>query len=154
DSTAEEEAARALAKAEKKKKKDGPDGNGKKKKKKHAAAAGNGANGSADEEVDGRASSAVAKAISKRLGIETPATVLGPLQRGGVPPPTDRILATRFGTYAAELLAQGTYNQMVCLKGGEVSSVPIEQVAGRVKLVPLDHPLLRAARRVGTNFGD
>jgi 6-phosphofructokinase 1 len=43
---------------------------------------------------------------------------------------------------------------MVCLKGSEVTSVPIENVAGRIKRVPLDHPLLHAARHVGTNFGD
>jgi 6-phosphofructokinase 1 len=43
---------------------------------------------------------------------------------------------------------------MVCLKGAEVTSVPLEQVAGHVKVVPLDHALIRAARRVGTNFGD
>jgi 6-phosphofructokinase 1 len=80
--------------------------------------------------------------------------VLGHLQRGGVPTPFDRVLATRFGTYAAEMLAEGAYNRMVCLNGSEVSSVPLEKVAGKTKLVPLDHPLIRAARRVGTNFGD
>jgi 6-phosphofructokinase 1 len=110
------------------------------------------------EDVDdvgpGRVSSLVAKAISKRLGIETRVTVLGHLQRGGIPTPFDRILATRFGTYAAELLAQGEYNRMVAMKGSEVTSVPIENVAGKVKLVPLDHPLLRTARHVGTSFGD
>jgi 6-phosphofructokinase 1 len=102
----------------------------------------------------GRVSSLVAKAISKRLGIETRVTVLGHLQRGGIPTPFDRILATRFGTFAAELLAQGAYNQMVAMKGCELTAVPIEDVAGKVKLVPTDHPLLRAARRVGTSFGD
>jgi 6-phosphofructokinase len=105
-------------------------------------------------EEDGRASSSVAKAISRRLGIETRVTVLGHLQRGGVPTPFDRILATRFGTHAAEMLARGEYNRMVALRGGEITSVPLEEVAGKVKLVPLDHPLIRAARRVGTNFGD
>jgi 6-phosphofructokinase 1 len=107
-----------------------------------------------EEDGDGRASSSVAKAISRRLGIETRVTVLGHLQRGGVPTPYDRILATRFGTHAAELVSAGVYNQMVCLKGAEVTSVPLEKVAGHVKVVPLDHPLIRAARRVGTNFGD
>ena len=86
--------------------------------------------------------------------METRVTVLGHLQRGGVPTPFDRILATRFGTFGAELLAQGKYNRVVCLKGSEVTSVPLEQVAGKLKLVPPDHPLIRSARRVGTNFGD
>lgn len=107
-----------------------------------------------DDAGDGRASSAVAKAISRRLDMETRVTVLGHLQRGGIPTPYDRVLATRFGTQAAEMLAQGIYNQMVCMKGAEVTSVPLDQVAGKTKLVPLDHPLIRAARRVGTNFGD
>jgi len=109
---------------------------------------------SLDDAGDGRVSSSVAKAISRRLGIETRVTVLGHLQRGGVPTPFDRILATRFGTHAAELLAEGKYNRMVTLKGAEVTSVPIDRVAGKLKLVPMDHPLIRAARRVGTNFGD
>jgi 6-phosphofructokinase 1 len=109
---------------------------------------------SLDDANDGRSSSLVAHAISRRLGIDTRVTVLGYLQRGGVPTPADRLLATRFGTHAAELLAQGKFNRMLSLKGAEVTSVPIEQVAGKLKLVPLDHPLIRAARRVGTNFGD
>lgn len=107
-----------------------------------------------DDMGDGRASSSVAKAISRRVGMETRVTVLGHLQRGGIPTPFDRILATRFGAHAAEMLAQGTYNHMVALKGSQVTSVPLEQVAGKVKLVPLDHPLIRTARQVGTNFGD
>jgi 6-phosphofructokinase 1 len=107
-----------------------------------------------DDAGDGRASSSVAKAISRRLGMETRVTVLGHLQRGGVPTPFDRVLATRFGTFAAELLNEGVYNQMVCMKGSEVTSAPLEAVAGKVKLVPPDHPLIRSARRVGTNFGD
>jgi ATP-dependent phosphofructokinase / diphosphate-dependent phosphofructokinase len=107
-----------------------------------------------DDAGDGRASSSVAKAISRRLGMETRVTVLGHLQRGGVPTPFDRVLATRFGTFAAELLNDGVYNQMVCMKGSEVTSAPLEAVAGKLKLVPPDHPLIRSARRVGTNFGD
>ncbi len=105
-------------------------------------------------EADGRASTIVAHAISQRVDMETRVTVLGHLQRGGVPTPFDRVLATRFGTFAAEMLADGRYNQMVCMKGAEVTSVALEKVAGRTKLVPLDHPLIRSARRVGTNFGD
>jgi 6-phosphofructokinase 1 len=113
-------------------------------------------NGHADgaARVEESPSTAVAHAISERLGIETRVTVLGHLQRGGVPIPSDRILATRFGTHAAEMLAEGAYNRMVCLRGSEVTSAPLELVAGKLKMVPLDHPLIRAARRVGTNLGD
>ncbi|HMC12542.1 MAG TPA: ATP-dependent 6-phosphofructokinase [Pirellulaceae bacterium] len=101
-----------------------------------------------------RPSLAVARAIHDRLGIDTRVTVLGHLQRGGVPTAFDRILATRFGTHAADMLAEGKYNRMVAMRGGNVTSVPIEEVAGKIKHVPPDHPLIRAARGVGTNFGD
>src|SRR5438093_4659483 len=101
-----------------------------------------------------RPSLAVARAIQDRLGIDTRVTVLGHLQRGGVPTAFDRILATRFGTHAADMLAEGKYNRMVAMRGGNVTSVPIEEVAGKIKNVPPDHPLIRAARGVGTNFGD
>src|SRR5439155_18725999 len=77
---------------------------------------GMGSRASLDAAEEGRASSLVAKAIHQRLGMDTRVTVLGHLQRGGVPTPFDRILATRFGTHAAELLVEGTYNRMVCLK--------------------------------------
>lgn len=104
--------------------------------------------------VEDRPSLAVARAILDKLDIDTRVTVLGHLQRGGVPTALDRILATRFGTHAADMLAEGKYNRMVAMRGGAVTSVPIEEVAGKVKLVPPDHPLIRAARGVGTNFGD
>jgi ATP-dependent phosphofructokinase / diphosphate-dependent phosphofructokinase len=110
-----------------------------------------------DEDTEngaGRASSQVARAISKRLDIDTRVTVLGHLQRGGIPTPFDRVLATRLGVHAAEMLHEGIYNRMVCIKGPDVTSVPLELVAGKLKLVPPDHPLIRAARGVGTNFGD
>jgi 6-phosphofructokinase 1 len=126
----------------------------KKKKKEGKNGFGNGAFLALDDKGDGKASSAVARAISRRLGMETRVTVLGHLQRGGVPTPFDRILATRLGTHGAEMLARGEYNKMVCVKGSEVTSVDIEQVAGKLKLIPPDHALIRAARRVGTNFGD
>jgi 6-phosphofructokinase 1 len=107
-----------------------------------------------DSDRFGKASFAVAQEIAERLGIETRVTVLGHLQRGGLPTPFDRVLATRFGTHAAEMIAEGAYNRMVALHGSEVTSVPLEAVAGKVKMIPTDHPLIRAARRVGTNFGD
>lgn len=130
---------------------DTPEDDGKKKKKKKKAKKeGN----DVDRDEESRVSTVVAKAIARRIGMETRVTVLGHLQRGGIPTPFDRVLATRFGTHAAELLAAGAYNQMVCLKGSEITAVPLEQVAGKLKLVPPDHPLIRSARHVGTNFGD
>ncbi len=128
------------------------DEDGKRKKKKKDKAEKPAGNIEADE--PGRVSSVVARTIARRIGMETRVTVLGHLQRGGIPTPFDRVLATRFGTHAAEMLNEGVYNQMVAMRGAEVTSVPLEQVAGRITLVPPDHALIRAARRVGTNFGD
>ncbi|MGB9006249.1 MAG: ATP-dependent 6-phosphofructokinase [Candidatus Aminicenantales bacterium] len=91
--------------------------------------------------------------IEKRCGLETRATILGHLQRGGTPTPFDRILATRFGVAAAEMVARGEFGRMAALRGEDIVSVPLDEVAGRTKQVPLDSQLLRAARAVGTNVG-
>jgi 6-phosphofructokinase 1 len=91
--------------------------------------------------------------IEKRCGLETRATILGHLQRGGTPTPFDRILATRFGVTAAEMVARGEFGRMAALRGEDIVSVPLDEVAGRTKQVPLDSQLLRAARAVGTNVG-
>lgn len=96
----------------------------------------------------------VAKQIESLTGMETRVTVLGYLQRGGVPSPFDRLMATRFGTEAVNLLAKGEYNRMVCFHEGEIDSVPLKKVAGKTKLVPKNHELIRSARLVGTCFGD
>ncbi|HPU00222.1 MAG TPA: 6-phosphofructokinase, partial [Armatimonadota bacterium] len=86
--------------------------------------------------------------------LEARVTVLGHLQRGGTPSPADRILATRLGTAAADLIARGQYGVMVAVRGGECVPVPIEEVAGKLRTVPLDHPLIDTARKVGTCLGD
>ena len=96
----------------------------------------------------------VAEKLRELCDIDTRVTVLGYLQRGGSPSPFDRLMATRFGTEAVRLLAKGKYNRMVVYKGGEVTNVPIEKVAGRTKLVPPDHELIHCGRLVGTCFGD
>jgi 6-phosphofructokinase 1 len=141
------------AKPKAKAKADNPEKPAKKKKAKSGKKGNHGAGDHVDE-MDGRVSTVVAKAIARRIGMETRVTVLGHLQRGGIPTPYDRVLATRFGVFAAEMLAEGVYNRMVALHGSEVTSVPLVDVAGKTKLVPLEHPLIGAARRVGTNFGD
>ena len=91
--------------------------------------------------------------IEKMCGLETRATILGHLQRGGTPTAFDRILATRLGVAAAEMVAGGEFGRMAALRGGEIVSVPLDEVAGRTKQVPPDSQLLRAARAVGTNVG-
>jgi 6-phosphofructokinase 1 len=92
--------------------------------------------------------------IEQRTGIECRVTVLGHLQRGGSPTAYDRILGTRFGVAAVELLAGGQLDRMVALKGTEIVSVPIAEVAGKLRRVDPESELVRAARSVGTSFGD
>jgi 6-phosphofructokinase 1 len=81
-------------------------------------------------------------------------TVLGHIQRGGSPSPFDRILATRFGVEAVELVARGEFNRMVCLKAGEIESVTLDEAVGETRLVDPKGSLVRTARAVGITFGD
>lgn len=96
----------------------------------------------------------LAKEIEKRTGIETRAATLGHIQRGGSPSAFDRNLGTLFGNYAVELVRRKKWGHMVCLQGQRITSVPIEKVTGKIKSVPITHPLIRATRAVGTSFGD
>jgi len=92
--------------------------------------------------------------IEKTTGFETRATILGHLQRGGSPTPYDRNLATRFGCAAFELAMKGTFGRMVALQKESITSVKIEDAVGKLKLVPRSHELVKAAKNVGTSFGD
>ena len=96
----------------------------------------------------------IAKELKEATDLEPRVTVLGYLQRGGTPVPYDRVLATELGTAAAHMLARGEFGKMVALVNGVPVGVPLEDVAGKIKKVPTDHPLLQAAREVGTCFGD
>jgi len=87
------------------------------------------------------------------LASEVRNTQLGHLQRGGAPTPFDRVLATRFGWHAAQLVRQRDWGRMVTLQGGDISSVALHQVAGRSRPVPPDHPLLAAALGLGVCLG-
>ena len=80
-------------------------------------------------------------------------TSLGHVQRGGEPTANDRVLATKLGVKAAELLAAGQFNVMVAARGAECVPVPLAEVAGVRNVVPLDHAWVQAARMVGTNLG-
>jgi len=96
--------------------------------------------------------------ISRRLeeltGLESRVTILGYLQRGGTPSSADRLLASRLGTACIELIEQDIYGVMVAARGDSVEPVPLNQVVGKRKTVPIDHPWIDCARRVGTSFGD
>jgi len=102
----------------------------------------------------GGVANTLADAIEKTAGLETRATILGHLQRGGSPTPFDRNLATRYGYEALKLAVAGKFGRMVALKNGRLTSVPIELSIAHLKLVPLDHPLIEVARSLGTSFGD
>jgi phosphofructokinase-like protein len=95
----------------------------------------------------------VAKKIEQNTGRETRVTVLGHLQRGGSPTPYDRILSTKFGAFAIELVSQGKFGRMVSLKGNEIKNVKIEDAIGKQKLVKPDNQAVFAAKAVGISFG-
>lgn len=95
----------------------------------------------------------LAEQIGKCTGLECRAIVLGHIQRGGTPSPFDRTIATDFGHKAVELLIQGTRGHLVVMKGGKLSSIALSQVAGKIKTVPKNHHLVKAALAVGTSFG-
>lgn len=80
-------------------------------------------------------------------------TVLGHMQRGGTPTAYDRNLATAFGAKAAAMVADDNTGRMVALQGSRLTSVPLEDVAGKTRFVPPDAPMIAAARAVGTSFG-
>ena len=101
----------------------------------------------------GGVSEVLAHQISERTGLECRATILGHVQRGGTPCAHDRILATHFGHHAVELIAADRFNQLVVMQKAAITSVPIEEVAGRQRLVPTDHPLIKAGRAIGVSFG-
>lgn len=86
--------------------------------------------------------------------LESRLTILGHLQRGGTPSAADRLLATRLGTACADLIAQGVSGVLVAARGDGVEPVPLAEVAGRRKTVPLDHPWVASARRISTCLGD
>ena len=96
----------------------------------------------------------LAKQLEELTGQETRVTILGHLQRGGTPSAADRLLATKLGSACADLIQQDMYGVMVASKGDGTKAVLLEEVAGNKKLVPIDHPWVLSAKRVGTNLGD
>lgn len=92
--------------------------------------------------------------ITEMTGLETRETVLGYIQRGGTPTPMDRVLATRYGNAAADMIAEKDFGRMVALKNNEIISVPLDDVAGKLKLVEPDNPLVLHTKNMGTSFGE
>ncbi|MDR0962339.1 MAG: 6-phosphofructokinase [Mediterranea sp.] len=100
-----------------------------------------------------RAGEYIAQQIEYETGIETRETVLGYVQRGGSPTPFDRNLSTRMGGHATELIVEGKFGRMITLKGDAIDSIPLCDVAGKLKLVTEEHDLVVQGRRMGVCFG-
>ena len=97
--------------------------------------------------------SRLSKRIEEGTGIETRETILGYVQRGGSPSAFDRNLATRLGGHATELIAKGQFGKMVALIGDQIKAVPLDKVAGKLKLVTPNHDLIVQGKRMGISFG-
>jgi 6-phosphofructokinase 1 len=95
----------------------------------------------------------VGHALEQKTGIDTRVVVLGHLQRGGSPNAFDRILATRFGAMAADLVAAGKFGHMVCLKGRSIESVTIDKALGQLKRVEPNGQMVYCAEQMGIEFG-
>ena len=96
----------------------------------------------------------VSEALARETGKETRSVVLGHLQRGGAPTSFDRVLATRFGGKAVELVQRGEFGVMVAFAPPDIVARRLEDVVGKTKVVPLDHDMLLTAKALGVTFGD
>ncbi len=92
--------------------------------------------------------------LEEMTGLESRLTILGHLQRGGTPSATDRILATKLGSACVRYIEEGMSNMMIAVRGDGTEPVPLKDVVGKRKVVPLDHCWLDSARSVGTCLGD
>jgi len=96
----------------------------------------------------------IGNAIADGSKKEVRISVLGHIQRGGTPSPFDRILATRFGVAAVDLIAAGGFGMMVALHGDSIISVDVAHAIGHLKSVDPKGELVSAARAIGIGFGD
>ncbi|HHZ06120.1 MAG TPA: 6-phosphofructokinase [Clostridiales bacterium] len=96
----------------------------------------------------------IAKQIEDSTGQETRVTVPGHIQRGGSPCAYDRVLSTRFGAAAAKLIFEERYGNMVAIKNEKIVAVPLQEIAGKLKAVPVDCEVINAAKETGISFGD
>lgn len=96
----------------------------------------------------------LAKEIEEATHHEVRVAVPGHIQRGGGPDAYDRVLCTRLGAFAAQLIRAEEFGYMVGIQNGEAVAVPLSHVAGRLKTVPLDEQVIMSARKVGISFGD
>ena len=95
----------------------------------------------------------IADDITKKTGLETRVTILGHIQRGGSPNSFDRLLSTRYGKAAVDLVHQRKFGEMVCLKTPFIESVSIEQAVSQFKAVDPDGQIVTTAETIGISFG-
>ena len=96
----------------------------------------------------------LASEIKILTGKDIRVTIPGHTQRGGEPCPADRVLATRLGAATAEYIMAGKFGVMTALKNGNIEPVPLSEVAGKLKTVPQDSPIIREAKSLGISFGE
>ena len=92
--------------------------------------------------------------IAEATGAESRVTVLGHLQRGGMPTPRDRLMASIFGVHAVDLIAEGRFDRMVAWSGRQVTDVPLAEAVGSSRDVDVEGPLVHTARGLGICLGD
>jgi 6-phosphofructokinase 1 len=96
----------------------------------------------------------IGDAVSRGAKKDVRVSVLGHIQRGGSPTPFDRILATRFGVAAVDLIAEGRFGKMVCLHNTRIEAVDIADAVGQLKTVDPQGQIVNTARSIGISFGD
>jgi ATP-dependent phosphofructokinase / diphosphate-dependent phosphofructokinase len=96
----------------------------------------------------------LANRLEKFTGLETRITILGHLLRGGAPTAVDRVLATNLGTACLKIINDGIFGMMLAIRDGAIVTVPLDQVIGKHKQIPLSHSWIQSARMVGTSLGD
>ncbi len=102
----------------------------------------------------GGAGERVQSQLGKYVDSDINLVVLGHLQRGGSPVAYDRVLSTRFGSAVIDLIAEGKFGHLVCLKGTDIISAPLEEAITGQKLVPPDYDLIETAKSIGISLGD
>jgi 6-phosphofructokinase len=96
----------------------------------------------------------LSRQLEESTGLESRTSILGHLQRGGTPSAGDRILATHLGAAAADFIDRENYGVMIAYKNQQAIGIPLEEIAGIKKRVPLDHSWIKTARKIGTSLGD
>ena len=96
----------------------------------------------------------LAEQIKERTGADVRVTVPGHMQRGGSPDPYDRVISTRLGARAAKLIIDEEYGYMVGIVNGETCKIPLEDAAGKLKMVDPSSGIIEEAKMIGISFGD